>query len=99
MPGQVFYNATRRLVLKGVDGVVFVADSSAAMVEENLESMKNLEQNLAEYGKSLASLPIVMLCLPLGGVSLYEVLAAYLALMLSVAAFGMISVACSSSLA
>jgi signal recognition particle receptor subunit beta len=60
VPGQVYYNSTRKLVLQGVDGVVFVADSSAAMVEENLESMKNLEQNLAEYGKSLASLPIVI---------------------------------------
>jgi signal recognition particle receptor subunit beta len=60
VPGQVYYNSTRKLVLQGVDGVVFVADSSASMVEENLESMKNLEQNLAEYGKSLASLPIVI---------------------------------------
>jgi signal recognition particle receptor subunit beta len=60
VPGQVYYNSTRKLVLQGVDGVVFVADSSASMVEENLESMRNLEQNLAEYGKSLAQLPLII---------------------------------------
>src|SRR5207344_1548066 len=56
VPGQVYYNSTRKLVLQGVDGVIFVADSSAAMVEENLESMRNLEQNLNEYGKSLSAI-------------------------------------------
>ena len=60
VPGQVYYNSTRKLVLQGVDGVVFVADSSAAMVEENLESLRNLEENLNEYGKSLATLPLVI---------------------------------------
>lgn len=60
VPGQVYYNSTRKLVLQGVDGVVFIADSSGAMVQENLESLKNLEQNLNEYGKSLASLPHVI---------------------------------------
>ncbi len=60
VPGQVYYNSTRKLVLQGVDGVVFVADSSAAMVEENLESMRNLEQNLAEYGKQLSQLPLII---------------------------------------
>ncbi|MBL8861803.1 MAG: hypothetical protein JNK02_07295 [Planctomycetes bacterium] len=60
VPGQVYYNSTRKLVLQGVDGVVFVADSSASMVEENLESMRNLEQNLSEYGKSLASIPLII---------------------------------------
>jgi signal recognition particle receptor subunit beta len=60
VPGQVYYNSTRKLVLQGVDGVVFVADSSAAMVEENLESMRNLEQNLAEYGKTLANTPLII---------------------------------------
>ena len=60
VPGQVYYNSTRKLVLQGVDGVVFVADSSAAMLEENLESMRNLEQNLNEYGKSLASMPLII---------------------------------------
>src|SRR5436190_4427510 len=60
VPGQVYYNSTRKLVLQGVDGVVFVADSSAAMKEENLESMRNLEQNLNEYGKSLATMPLII---------------------------------------
>jgi len=60
VPGQVYYNSTRKLVLQGVDGVVFVADSAATMVEENLESLRNLEENLNEYGKSLASLPHVI---------------------------------------
>jgi len=60
VPGQVYYNSTRKLVLQGVDGVVFVADSSAAMKDENLESMKNLEQNLNEYGKSLATMPLII---------------------------------------
>ena len=60
VPGQVYYNSTRKLVLQGVDGVVFVADSSASMVEENLESMRNLEENLNEYGKSLADLALVI---------------------------------------
>ena len=57
VPGQVYYNSTRKLVLQGVDGVIFVADSSPGAMEANLESLRNLEENLAEYGKSLASLP------------------------------------------
>lgn len=60
VPGQVYYNSTRKLVLQGVDGVIFIADSSASMLEENLESMRNLEANLAEYGRSLAELPLVI---------------------------------------
>jgi signal recognition particle receptor subunit beta len=60
VPGQVYYNSTRKLVLQGVDGVVFVADSSAAMMQENLESLRNLEENLNEYGKSLATMPHVI---------------------------------------
>jgi hypothetical protein len=60
VPGQVYYNSTRKLVLQGCDGVVFVADSSANMVEENLESLRNLEENLKEYGKSLATTPHVI---------------------------------------
>jgi mutual gliding-motility protein MglA len=60
VPGQVYYNSTRKLVLQGVDGVVFVADSSASMIQENLESMHNLEQNLAEYGKGLAQIPLII---------------------------------------
>ena len=59
VPGQVFYNATRRLVLKGVDGIVFVADSQAAAVETNLESLKNLQENLGEFGLSLDQIPMV----------------------------------------
>jgi hypothetical protein len=60
VPGQVYYNSTRKLVLQGVDGVVFVADSSASMMEENLESIRNLEQNLNEYGKSITSIPVIL---------------------------------------
>jgi len=60
VPGQVHYNATRKLVLKGVDGVVFVADSQKAMVDANLESILNLEKNLQSYGKSLMELPHVI---------------------------------------
>src|SRR4030095_2117124 len=48
VPGQVFYNTTRKLVLKGVDGIVFVADSQRAMKEANIESLQNLRSNLAE---------------------------------------------------
>jgi signal recognition particle receptor subunit beta len=60
VPGQVFYNATRRLVLQGVDGVVFVADSQVDMMSSNLESLKNLQDNLATYGKKIEELPFVM---------------------------------------
>ena len=60
VPGQVFYNATRRLVLQGVDGVVFVADSQVDMMNSNIESLKNLRDNLATYGKKLEELPFVM---------------------------------------
>jgi signal recognition particle receptor subunit beta len=60
VPGQVYYNATRKLVLKGVDAVVFVADSSRAKLDENLESLKNLEQNLNEHGMSLDEIPWVI---------------------------------------
>jgi hypothetical protein len=56
----VFYNATRRLVLQGVDGVVFVADSQADMKQSNLESLKNLVENLASYGKKIEELPFVI---------------------------------------
>ena len=59
VPGQVFYNATRRLVLKGVDGVVFVADSQAPAAEPNEESLSNLRQNLEELGLDLRSVPMV----------------------------------------
>lgn len=60
VPGQVFYNTTRKLVLKGVDGVVFVADSQRAMLSANQESFRNLEENLAEMGLSSDSLPLVL---------------------------------------
>lgn len=60
VPGQVFYNTTRKLVLKGVDGLVFVADSQRPMADANSESFKNLEENLREMGLTLDSLPLVL---------------------------------------
>jgi signal recognition particle receptor subunit beta len=60
VPGQVYYNATRKLVLKGADGIVFVADSDPELREANKESFANLEKNLAEHGMSLTSIPIVL---------------------------------------
>src|SRR5436305_649041 len=60
VPGQVFYNTTRKLVLKGVDGVVFVADSQRAMLQANVESFRNLEENLAEMGLAVDTLPLVL---------------------------------------
>ncbi len=60
VPGQVFYNATRKLVLRGVDGVVFVGDSQRSKKEENIESLNNLKENLVEYGYDIMTLPIVL---------------------------------------
>lgn len=60
VPGQVYYNATRKLVLRGVDGLIFVADSQAAKLEENIESMNNLIENLEEYGYVLEELPMII---------------------------------------
>src|SRR5690349_5478888 len=60
VPGQVFYNATRKLVLKGADAIVFVADSEVGKMEENKESLANLRANLAEYGLKLDDLPWVL---------------------------------------
>lgn len=60
VPGQVFYNSTRKLVLKGADGVVFVADSQAKMLEANVESYRNLEDNLRETGLRIEEIPLVM---------------------------------------
>ena len=60
VPGQVFYNETRKLVLKGVDGVVFVADSQNKMLSPNVEAFKNLQENLKGHGISLAELPHVI---------------------------------------
>jgi len=59
VPGQVFYNTTRKLVLKGVDGIVFVGDSQRAMKDANVESMVNLRSNLAEIGIHLEELPFL----------------------------------------
>lgn len=59
VPGQVYYNATRKLVLKNVDGIVFVADSQKKMLNENIESLKNLEDNLRFYNRSLKDIPLV----------------------------------------
>jgi signal recognition particle receptor subunit beta len=60
VPGQVYYNATRKLVLRGVDGVVFVADSGSDKIPENLESFQNLEDNLAEYHYKREEIPIII---------------------------------------
>jgi len=60
VPGQVFYNSTRKLVLKGADGVVFVADSQAKMIEANVEAYRNLEENLKEMGIRIEEIPLVM---------------------------------------
>jgi len=60
VPGQVIYNATRQLVLRSVDGVVFVADSQWDKMEENVESFRNLEQNLQKQSLSLDSIPYVL---------------------------------------
>jgi len=60
VPGQVYYNATRKLVLRGVDAVIFVADSGQGKMEENLESLENLRENLREYGLSLDEMPWVI---------------------------------------
>ncbi len=59
VPGQVFYDASRKLILKGVDGVVFVADSQEARMEANIESLQNLEKNLKEQGYELKAVPYV----------------------------------------
>ncbi len=60
VPGQVYYNATRKLVLRGVDGLVFVADSQLAKMDENIESLQNLKDNLEEYGYDIAQLPLLL---------------------------------------
>jgi signal recognition particle receptor subunit beta len=60
VPGQVFYDASRKLILKGVDGVVFVADSQIERMEANLESLENLRVNLAEQGYDLNKVPYVV---------------------------------------
>jgi len=60
VPGQVYYNSTRKLVLRGVDGIVFVADSQRSRQAENLESLQNLRQNLLDYGMNLDDIPFVL---------------------------------------
>ncbi len=60
VPGQVFYNTTRKLVLKGVDGIVFVADSQAAMIDANRESFQNLRENLKDIGLVLDEIPLIV---------------------------------------
>jgi hypothetical protein len=59
VPGQIYYNATRKLVLQGADGVVFVADSQARQLDENLASLQNLQENLLAQGVDVRSLPVV----------------------------------------
>lgn len=60
VPGQVYYNASRRLILKGVDGVVFVGDSQVERMDANIASLENLYENLAEYGYDPQKLPLVI---------------------------------------
>ena len=60
VPGQVFYNASRKLILKGVDGIIFVADSQIERFDENIESFENLQDNLRAYNLSLDRIPLVL---------------------------------------
>ncbi len=60
VPGQVKYNATRKLVLRGVDGIVFVADSMTLRQEMNIKSLENLRENLASFNKDLNTIPLVL---------------------------------------
>ena len=60
VPGQVFYDASRKLILRGVDGVVFVADSQPERMDANIESIENLEENLKEHGYDLMKIPYVL---------------------------------------
>jgi signal recognition particle receptor subunit beta len=62
VPGQVFYDASRKLILKGVDGVVFVADSQPLRMDANAESISNLRRNLADQGYELEAIPYVLQC-------------------------------------
>ena len=60
VPGQVYYNATRKLVLQGADGVVFVADSQVRQLDENIESLQNLQTNVLEQGIDIRTLPVIL---------------------------------------
>lgn len=59
VPGQVFYNASRKLILKGVDGIIFVADSQIERFDDNIESLQNLKDNLTSYHLSIKEIPLV----------------------------------------
>jgi signal recognition particle receptor subunit beta len=60
VPGQVFYDASRKLILRGVDGVVFVADSQSERMDANIEALENLHENLKEHGYEFAKIPYVL---------------------------------------
>ena len=60
VPGQVFYDASRKLILKGADGVIFVADSQEERMESNIESIRNLEENLKQHGLDLTTIPYAL---------------------------------------
>jgi signal recognition particle receptor subunit beta len=60
VPGQVYYNASRKLILKGVDGVVFVADSQIERMDANIDSMRNLYDNMGQYGYDVTKIPFVV---------------------------------------
>lgn len=60
VPGQVYYNASRKLILKGVDGIIFVADSQRERAEANIESMHNLHENLSTYGYDIEDIPFAI---------------------------------------
>lgn len=60
VPGQVYYNASRKLILKGVDGLIFVADSQIERFEDNIDSMENLNDNLIEYNKKFEEIPLAI---------------------------------------
>lgn len=60
VPGQVFYNTSRKIILRGVDGIVFVADSAPNRLRANAESFRNMRENLAEHGLELSTVPLVL---------------------------------------
>lgn len=60
VPGQIVYDASRKLILKGLDGVIFVADSQAERMDENLQAIKNLEKNLEQQGYDIRQIPLVI---------------------------------------
>jgi len=60
VPGQVYYNASRKLILRSVDGMIFIADSQIERIEDNIESMRNLIENLKDYNMNLSEMPFVI---------------------------------------